>query len=301
MPLTDCQSKNMVYGLFYGETARKLGGSFGSDNRAPTCHWNRFCMKSQLLTYMAETAVLQQNIHLTIEQDGRIAAAWLFGSKGRGEGDVFSDIDIWVVVQDEAYETIVADKKAFVERMGTAVFFLEAPQNAPPNGAYLAVQFDAPTAPHHVDWYWQPQSVAVRPPKTKLLFDKGNIPSVLDPTTFPGRELDPALVNQPHHFISYFWMMLMVSAKQIWRQPDGEGIPYLAYFIGDFHKTQALLQRPQTHQETAVLPTKASKIDYLLELADEMKMMMEQLDKLGTAVPYKIVPGAYRFLRMAGV
>ncbi|WP_420629978.1 nucleotidyltransferase domain-containing protein [Candidatus Leptofilum sp.] len=255
-------------------------------------------MNKRIQTYAAETAVLQQKIHTILEQDGRIVAAWLFGSKGRGESDALSDIDVWVIVEDEAYEAVVAQKRAFVQQMGTAVFFLEAPHNAPPNGAYLAVQFDAPTAPHHVDWYWQPRAAAVRPPETKPLFDKGNIPSAPDPITFPGGELNPALMNQPNHFISYFWMMLMVSAKQIWRQPDAEGIPYLQYFIGDFHKSQRLLRLPTTHLETAALPTKAAKIDYLLELADEMKMMMEMLDGLGTAVPHAIVPGAYRFLEM---
>ena len=258
-------------------------------------------MNKLLQAYAAETAVLLQKIHETLEQDGRIAAAWLFGSKGRGEGDALSDIDLWVIVEDAAYEAIVAEKRAFVERVGTAVLFLESPQNAPPNGAYLAVQFDAPTAPHHVDWYWQPRAAAVRPPDTTILFDKAGIPKVAEPIKFPGGELDPNLINQPMHFINYFWMMLMVSAKQIWRQPDDEGILYLSYFIGDFHKTQRLLQLPPTHQETAVLPTKASKFAFLTQLADEMQAMMTQLDAQGTAVPQEIVPGAYHFLKMVSL
>ena len=255
-------------------------------------------MNELIQTYEAETAVLLQKIQATLEQDGRIAAAWLFGSKGQGGGDALSDIDIWVIVEDEAYGAIVAQKRAFVQRMGTAVLFLESPQNAPPNGAYLAVQFDAPTAPHHVDWYWQLRSAAVRPLETTVLFDHVDIPTVKEPIAFSGGEPDADLIDHPNHFISYFWMMLMVSAKQIWRQPNFSGIPYLQYFIGDFHKTQKLLGLPLTHQETAVLPTKAAKFDYLLEMADEMTMMMDILDGMGTTVPHKIVPGAYRFLKM---
>lgn len=140
--------------------------------------------------------------------------------------------------------------------------------------------------------------MAVRPPKTRLLFDKAAIPIASEPITFPGGKLDPALVNQPNHFISYCWLMLMVSAKQIWRQPDGESIPYLAYFIGDFHKAQALLDLPQTHRETAVFPNNAARIGYLTQLADEMAEMMGTFAERGTAVPHEIVPGAYRFLRM---
>ena len=250
---------------------------------------------------MAETAVLLQKIHTKLEQDGRVAAAWLFGSKGRGGGDALSDIDIWVIAEDAAYETIVTQKRAFVQRMGTAVLFLESPQNAPPQGAYLAVQFDAPTAPHHVDWYWQPRSVAVRPLGTSVLFDKAGIPTVDEPVKFPGGKLDPDLINLPMHFISYFWLMLLVSAKQIWRQPDGESIPYLQYYLGDFHKTQTLLGLPTMHLETAVSPTKAAKIGFLTQLADEMNSMMTQLAAQGTAVPHDVVPGAYRFLKMVSV
>lgn len=56
------------------------------------------------------------------EQDERVVAAFLGGSRGRGEADAYSDVDLCVIAKDDAYEALVGDRAGFVERLGTPLF-----------------------------------------------------------------------------------------------------------------------------------------------------------------------------------
>lgn len=56
------------------------------------------------------------------EQDDRVVAAFLGGSRGRGEADAYSDVDICVIAKDDAYEALIGDRAAFVGRLGTPLF-----------------------------------------------------------------------------------------------------------------------------------------------------------------------------------
>jgi predicted nucleotidyltransferase len=56
------------------------------------------------------------------EQDDRIVAAFLGGSHGRGEADAYSDVDLCVIARDDAYDALLADRAAFVGRLGTPLF-----------------------------------------------------------------------------------------------------------------------------------------------------------------------------------
>ncbi len=49
-------------------------------------------------------------------------AALLGGSRGRGEADAYSDVDICVIAKDDAYEALIGDRSAFVGRLGTPLF-----------------------------------------------------------------------------------------------------------------------------------------------------------------------------------
>ncbi len=251
-----------------------------------------------LKQYQQETAVLLATIRETVESDGRFCAAWLFGSFGRGDNDALSDIDIWLIVKDEAYASIVQNKKKFIEQFGTSLFTLDVPQNAPPHGEYLAASYEAPFGPHHVDFYWQPQSKAVIPPQMKLLFDKVGIPSVDEPLVFPGGEPDYEQINRPSHFVPYFWIMVMVSAKYLWRSPDSAIVPFLPYFLPDFHKAQAFLKMPKTHEETAVFPTPHAKFEFLMQLAKDMQEMVVQMVERESAVSKTVYPAVERYLTL---
>ena len=91
---------------------------------------------------------------------------------GRGDEDELSDLDLWVILNNVDIECIIARPPKYTSQIGNPVLSLEAPQNAPQGGAYLMTCYDAPIAPHIVDWYWQPQSLAYIPGQVRLLFDK---------------------------------------------------------------------------------------------------------------------------------
>jgi predicted nucleotidyltransferase len=54
--------------------------------------------------------------------DERVAAAFLGGARARGEDDEFSDIDVSVIVADDAYTEVTAGRDAFVRRFGEPLF-----------------------------------------------------------------------------------------------------------------------------------------------------------------------------------
>ena len=54
--------------------------------------------------------------------DDRIVAAFLFGSRARGEADEYSDLDLCVITRDEALENVMAQRAAFVRQLGEPVF-----------------------------------------------------------------------------------------------------------------------------------------------------------------------------------
>src|SRR5262249_54511076 len=140
---------------------------------------------SWLLTrYEQERDELLAQITVILEQDPRVVAAWLFGSLGRGEADPWSDLDVWVVVADGEVETVAARRREEASRVARPLLVVEAPQNAPAGGAYLMACYDAPVAPHQVDWYWQPRSRAAIPAQTCLLFDRVGLPRLAAGTPF---------------------------------------------------------------------------------------------------------------------
>ena len=69
------------------------------------------------------------------EGDGRIAAAWVFGSEGRGTADELSDLDLFVAVADGVAEKVLAslDRSTFAE-FGEVVTFADVSELAPEVG-----------------------------------------------------------------------------------------------------------------------------------------------------------------------
>src|SRR5437868_5689604 len=108
-----------------------------------------------LVTRRAERAALLQRAIALLKADERVCAAWLFGSLGRGDADDLSDLDLWVVVEDEHIEEIVAARRDYVARLAEPLLMEEAPQNAPAGGGYLLALYGGDGGPHQVDWYWQ--------------------------------------------------------------------------------------------------------------------------------------------------
>lgn len=56
------------------------------------------------------------------QSDPRILAATLHGSHARGAADAWSDLDLGVVVTDDAYEDFIASREAFIRQLGEPLF-----------------------------------------------------------------------------------------------------------------------------------------------------------------------------------
>lgn len=54
--------------------------------------------------------------------DDRVVAAFLGGSYARGTADAYSDLDVYLVTTDDAYADFMADRRAFLSRLGEPVF-----------------------------------------------------------------------------------------------------------------------------------------------------------------------------------
>jgi hypothetical protein len=250
--------------------------------------------------YQQERDQLLEVISAHLEADAGVKATWLFGSLGRGDGDAFSDIDLWVVGEQDYINSVNADPLRYVSRIEPPILSLEAPQNAPEGGVYLMACYDAPTAPHIVDWYWQPVHTSYLPTGVHLLFDKVGIIHEDRSVQFRGQTENNTVIEQPHHFISFFWMMLMITAKQVFRNPWAKEMELLPYVLESIYKTRDLLEFERNVQALTIhshrLPVE--KIQLLSHLADEMIGMMKKISGMGIKVPMSVIPGAQRYLSL---
>lgn len=57
-----------------------------------------------------------------LRQDERVVALILGGSLARGAADLYSDVDLYVVVRDGAFDAILAERDAVTEVVGSRLF-----------------------------------------------------------------------------------------------------------------------------------------------------------------------------------
>jgi predicted nucleotidyltransferase len=68
-----------------------------------------------------QQAVLRRFV-AACEQDQRVVAAFLGGSLAAGGADEWSDLDIYLITTDEAYEDFLHSREAFIRRLGEPIF-----------------------------------------------------------------------------------------------------------------------------------------------------------------------------------
>ncbi len=173
-----------------------------------------------LRTRQDDRAALLARITRMLEGDDRVAAAWLFGSLGRGGEDDWSDIDIFVAVADADFSGVSQGRRAFTARVGEPLIVVEAPSCAPPSGAFLTVCYDSPSGLLIVDWYWQPQSLARVWRPTRLLFDRVGLPHWDGPGGWElGQTPERTWQEQAEREVNALWWGLAHSAKYLARSP----------------------------------------------------------------------------------
>lgn len=251
-----------------------------------------------LTTYRAERDVLLQRARKLTEQDPRICAAWLFGSLGRGDADVLSDIDLFLIVDDAAHADVVSTRYEMMAKLAEPVLILEAPQNWPPGGVYNMALYAGEFGPHQVDWYWARRSSAAIPSETVLWFDRADLPRLNTPTHFTYAavpERDPAEIAS--QTVNLFWVMALILAKNIARAPSEDRSEWLGW-LRDFFREAATFAG-STEELTNPLfasPDAMSILHVLRTWAMDMERLMPEVVARGGYTPVRFPTQAYRYL-----
>ncbi len=254
--------------------------------------------KKALLGRRAERGALLDKITQMLEGDARIAAAWLFGSVGRGEADDLSDLDLRVIVFDEHIEAICQGRQAYTAQVGEAVLFGEAPQNRPVGGAFLLTLYAGEFGPQEVDWTWEPLSGACLWPGTRLLLNRaglsrqGEMPWGYQPRP-PQSPLEEAAQR-----VSSFWAMLLIIAKYAARSPGEEQMGLVGMAVQPLREVSEYLGLPPRYVMETLPPhgRPEGKLRLLRDLADEMEVLMPAVEARGGEMPWAVLPHARCFL-----
>ncbi len=249
----------------------------------------------------AEREALLERIQASLRADGSVVAAWPIGSLGRGEGDALSDLDLWVVVADVRVPDTPEARRAFAARVGEPLVVVEAPQNAPPGGAYLLALCDGETGTLQVDRYWQPRSRARLPRQVRLVFDRAGLPH----SELGTLERTPeARADDASRRVAFFWAMLLIAAKHVARRPweplrsTRDGV--LGIVRDSLEETARLLDVPLELPEPAGdLPSDPGfKLRLLRAMAGEMQRLMPRVAERGGALSMEIAGRAEWFLEL---
>jgi Nucleotidyltransferase domain len=253
----------------------------------------------------AERDALLGRLARFLQEDDGVAAAWLAGSLGRGDADDLSDLDVWVVVQDEAIGAIRSDPCAWTARLAPPLLALPAPQNAPAGGAYLLALYEGTTGPHQVDWYWEPVSLAMLPEGVRLLFDRVGLPRSdlrpFEPAPAPqsAAEREAAAAGR----LTFFWAMLPIAAKKIARHQPWEAVGMLAMLRNALREAGELMAIDPTDEGLLDLPPPgdpSAQWEMLLRLGREGSVRLSTLAAQGIQVPALVVPPTLRLLERIG-
>lgn len=270
----------------------------------------------------AEASSLLRRIDERLRREPRASAAYL-AHFGRGEGfgpddDAWSSLNVHVVVDDESLDALGMARREFVAEVGRPLLWVEAPQNAPPQGYYLMALYDGEAGPYQVDWYWHGLSGATIPADTRILFDRVDLPSSSEPTPwgYLAEEAIPLALRQARasqteaqawaeearNVVSLFWAMVLVSARHVARDPKSERLPFggmLQNLLRDLRARLGQAEASETPDaEDPRRPNAMGKLSLLRALGEEMEGLMSEATRRGAHVPFDAPPRMERFLRM---
>jgi hypothetical protein len=243
-----------------------------------------------------EHEALYQRIQTVLQADQRVIAAWLFGSEGRRTSDVFSDLDLWVIVSDDSIEAICTNRQSYAAQVGQPVLLLESPGNA---GA------------HQVDWYWQRHSDASLPRMARPLFDRVGIPhdsrqEQLDPVGAPPTLTQLEIAQQATRLSAFFWAMSNITVKSVLRHQAWTAVSQLEGLRGLVDTIKRLLGLsivPEGQEEwrTSLLPPaqRAEQMAMLRVTAQEMEQLTRAIELIGGEVPTQAIPHINAFFDLA--
>lgn len=239
-------------------------------------------MKTNLKSYRKRRESLIAEIIEKLSSDERFVAAWLTGSYGRNDADEVSDLDLNLVVaepyskaicarQEQVSDKTTEERLALFSRFGEPALIHENNNNAPENGTFTFVLYTDSAL--MIDWALVPQTNAVRPFQSLLLFDKINFP--VSPLPQP-EELKQSKKSVAEKW-AFFWMMTAVTIKYIIREDNA----FVALWLENLHRLFQDTER-QINREpwkyvrgsfTQFQPTREKQIESIRELCDKMQKL----------------------------
>ena len=79
-------------------------------------------MDEQELQQPLHHQIITNRFKAACHADDRVVAAFIGGSYARGMNDIYSDLDLGLIITDETYEYFLADREAFIRLLGEPVF-----------------------------------------------------------------------------------------------------------------------------------------------------------------------------------
>ena len=248
----------------------------------------------------AERDALMGRLTKLIEGDDRIAAAWLFGSVGRGDADDLSDLDLRVVVRDEHIDEVCAGRKAYAGQAGEAVLVQEAPQNRPAGGAFLLTLYAGEFGPQEVDWTWEPLSGACLWPRTRILLNRAGLSRIGEMPWGYQPKPECSALEQAVRRVNDFWAMLLIVAKYAARSPHEEQMGLVNMAVQPLRDVSEYLGLAPRYV-MGELPSHVrpeEKIRLLRGLADQMQGLMPAAEARGGQMPWSILTSADHFFAL---
>ncbi len=249
-----------------------------------------------------ERAELLARIEQGIRRDCHVRAAWVTGSVARGNDDALSDLDIFIVVADDAIADFVDRRRSHAAGPAQPILLMDNLANAPVGGAYLLALYDGAAGPQHVDWFWQAESTARCPDDERVLFDRAGLPIVPGPqwrstvhrSSGPPLGQDPSPADLLTHKIAFFWAMSLVAAKYIARR-DGREAGRMTHVVSRTLTEAEVLARNSMSPSRGYVTvatgleaaSPASQLQALRELARHADVLGGQLSDHGVLAPSK--------------
>ncbi|HLJ36539.1 MAG TPA: hypothetical protein VKU38_22970 [Ktedonobacteraceae bacterium] len=246
-------------------------------------------MSTYVASYVFARTDLLAHITTTLQNDERFVAAWLTGSFGRGEQDVYSDLDIRVIVADDYSEAFCAqpwpdgarttdERLALFSLFGIPSVIYDAHGNAPEGGTFTYVLYENGL---NVDWILVPQSKAQRASDTLLLFDT------------VGVSMEPAYTIEPEEIrakaaseqVNFFWTMTPIAVKYMLREQPVAFHDFLELLHNVLREAERLVAGEPEHYHggayATLCTTLEERVNAIRQLCERMLALMPQVAHMG--------------------
>lgn len=250
-----------------------------------------------LREYARARDALLGRITAELDAEPRVTAAWLSGSFGRGEDDAWSDFDLHVAVDDEAFPAFLRERDDWYRRIGLPVLVQpDMPSSTQPESRYQLVVYPGPV---EVDWIVGPASQAVRPRETRMLLGRGEV-AVVIPPSLPTAERRA----KAGEALVFFWAMAPIAVKYAGRGESRRASHQIDLLTGAFVLLWRLVELPrgpdpsapaQNRGTEAALDARLPRLEWDIDprlaldvvrgLCAEVERLHPFLEALGVSIP----------------